>query len=394
MAKPQLLFEPASPDTTIDKESEVLWLALVLTPGLGPRRGQRLLARFPDIRQLFQASRSQLESCGLSGTVAQSLASACMIDDAITQQERAKAAGCHLLPFIHPRYPALLRTLPDPPLMLFARGNVDLLSEVCVAVVGTRRPSTYGKAAAAKLSAEIATLGICVVSGMARGIDTAAHQAALDADGNTIAVFGCGVDVLYPTENKKLAEQIAAKGLLLSEFPMGEPAYPQNFPLRNRIVSGVSDAVLVVEGAQYSGSAITARLALEQDREVFAVPGNITSRASWGPNLLIKQGAVLVQEAMDILNGLPSHSRVRLYRRMHEEAQNLPAVTTEEQPAPLDNAQRQVLARLKVDEGKLMDELMDELPEMSSSEIIAALFYLEMEGLAKQDVTQRYTRTW
>ncbi len=144
---------------------------------------------------------------------------------------------------------------------------------------------------------------------MARGIDTAAHRSALDVGGDTIAVFGCGVDLVYPAENRKLAAEIAEKGLLVSEFPMGSPAYPQNFPIRNRIISGMSVGVLVVEGAQYSGSAITAKMALEQQREVFAVPGNITSKMSWGPNLLIKQGAKLVQEWNDVLVELPADTR-------------------------------------------------------------------------------------
>ena len=147
---------------------------------------------------------------------------------------------------------------------------------------------------------------------MARGIDTAAHRAVLEAGGDTIAVFGCGVDQVYPAENRKLAEQIARDGLMLSEFPMGAPPYPQNFPIRNRIISGMSVGVLVVEGGEYSGSAITAKLAVEQNREVFAVPGNITSKMSWGPNLLIKQGAKLVQEWNDVVVELKPEDRRRL----------------------------------------------------------------------------------
>src|ERR1700694_2273359 len=150
---------------------------------------------------------------------------------------------------------------------------------------------------------------------MARGIDTAAHRSTLGIGGDTVAVFGCGVDLVYPAENRKLAADIAEKGLLLSEFPMGSPAYPQNFPIRNRIISGMSVGVLVVEGAQYSGSSITAKMALEQQREVFAVPGNITSKMSWGPNLLIKQGAKLVQEWNDVSVELPADTRRALIRK-------------------------------------------------------------------------------
>src|SRR6185295_351798 len=164
-----------------------------------------------------------------------------------------------------------------------------LLQDLMIGVVGTRRPTPYGIAAAERLAADLAQAGLTIVSGMARGIDTAAHRATLSVNGRTIAVLGCGADIVYPSENRKLAAEIAAKGLIISEFPMGAIAFPQNFPIRNRVISGLSFGLLVIEGAQYSGSAITARLALDQGREVFAVPGNITSKMSWGPNLLIKQ---------------------------------------------------------------------------------------------------------
>jgi DNA processing protein len=241
---------------------------------------------------------------------------------------------------------------------------------------------------------------------MARGVDTAAHMEALRGRGSTIAVFGCGVDVIYPAENKALAAEIAARGLILSEYPLGSPAYPQNFPVRNRIVSGISLGILVVEGAQYSGSAITARIAMEQSRLVFAVPGNITSKMSWGPNLLIKQGAVLVQDASDVLNAFPQDVRIRIYEQIYGPGGGNPATPAGQgdaegesgdtaapraQPSP---AQNRVLRVLRVDEGKTLDDLLDEFPEMSSSEIIAALFELEMEGAIRQDAGQRYTRIW
>src|SRR5581483_5930919 len=178
----------------------------------------------------------------------------------------------------------------------FARGRLELLEGSGLGIVGTRRPTPYGLAAAERLAGDLARAGLTIISGMARGIDTAAHKSALAVGGDTIAVLGCGVDVVYPSENRRLAAEISQKGLILSEFPMGSTAFPQNFPIRNRIIAGMSSGVLIVEGAQYSGSAITAKLAIDQGREVFAVPGNITSKASWGPNLLIKQGAKLVQD--------------------------------------------------------------------------------------------------
>lgn len=380
---------------TLDAETELFWLALSLVAGLGHRRGMRLVEQWGDVRQVFLASRGDLEAFGLSGSVAQSIVSGCTFEEATSQQNQARSKGCQILPQCHPHYPQMLRGVLDAPLVLFALGNLDLLHGVNVAVVGTRRPTAYGKAVAQKLARELAAMQICVVSGMARGIDTCAHRGALDAGGKTIAVYGCGLDHVYPAENRGLAEEIADKGLVLSEFAFGAAPYPQNFPLRNRVVSGISHGVLVVEGSQYSGSAITARIAMEQGREVMAVPGNITSKASWGPNLLIKQGAALINDATDVLNQLPSQERIRLYRLMHDEGPSLASTSQAELPrVPLDSHQAKVLSQLKVDEGQLLDELMERLPYLSSSEIIAALFQLEMEGFVRQDVGQRYSRVW
>ena len=190
--------------------------------------------------------------------------------------------------------------------MLFARGRVELLqvagARAWSARAVRRRTGSRWRSGSRR---DLAHAGLTIVSGMARGIDTAAHKGALAAGGDTVAVLGCGVDIVYPSENRKLYAEIAAKGLIVSEFPMGSTAFPQNFPIRNRIISGISVGVLVVEGAQYSGSAITAKLAMDQGREVFAVPGNITSKLSWGPNLLIKQGAKIVQDWNDVVVELP-----------------------------------------------------------------------------------------
>jgi DNA processing protein len=270
-----------------------------------------------------------------------------------------------------------------------------------IGVVGTRRPTAYGIAAAEKLSADLAAAQLTIVSGMARGIDTAAHKAALAANGNTIAVFGCGVDLVYPAENRRLATTIAEKGLILSEFPMGSPPYPQNFPVRNRIVSGMSVGILVVEGAQYSGSGITARLAMDQGREVFAVPGNITSRVSWGPNLLIKQGAKLVQEWNDVVVELSPDDRRRLViagqqqlgceTSEHSEASDS---TTGQAELPKDRVAKQVLGALRVDTPRHLDVLVESFSQFTSSEIIAALFELELGGLIKQLPGKNFVKVW
>ena len=262
---------------SIGREEELHWLALTLIPGLGTRMAGKLLDRFRTPQAVFRASRTELEAAGVGGAVAQSIASGCSFEDALDQQRKMAEHGAVAIVRGDPRYPALLREIFDPPILLFARGRLELLQPFHFAVVGTRRPTPYGLAAAERLSADLARAGLTIVSGMARGIDTAAHKGAFSAGGDTVAVLGCGVDVVYPSENRKLAADLTAKGLLLSEFAMGSTAFPQNFPIRNRIISGLSAGVLVVEGAQYSGSAITAKLALDQGRECFAVPGNITS---------------------------------------------------------------------------------------------------------------------
>src|SRR5579863_6941156 len=293
-------------------EDELHWLALRMVPGLGTRRIGLLLERLRTPQAIFRASASELEAVGLNGAIARSVASGCSFDDAASQQQKARESGAQLITLGDSRYPETLRKIFDPPPVLFARGRPELLSSICIAVVGTRHPTPYGVAAAEKLSGDLARAGVTIVSGMARGIDTAAHKAALAANGKTIAVLGCGVDIVYPSENRKLAAEIAARGLIVSEFPMEATAFPQNFPIRNRIISGLSCGILVIEGAQYSGSAITARLAIDQGREVFAVPGNITSKMSWGPNLLIKQGAKLIQDWNDVVVDLPQTAQRRL----------------------------------------------------------------------------------
>lgn len=373
----------------IDREEELYWLAMILVPGVGARTWNQLLERFGAPGALFRASPSELEAAGLSRAAAQSVAGGCTFEQAATQQQKMLAVGARLVVLNDPAYPPRLRSIFDPPPVLFARGRIELLDSVIVSVVGTRRPTAYGTAAAARLSYDLAAAGLTVASGMARGIDTAAHQAALEAGGNTVAVFGCGVDQVYPAENRQLAERIAEKGLLVSEFPMSTPAYPQNFPVRNRIVSGISAGVLVVEGARYSGSTITARLAVEQGRELFAVPGNITSKMSWTPNLLIKQGAKLVQQAEDVLAELPLADRLRLKR-----AEKAPPQRQTLEPEIESPVARAVLKRLRVDQPAPIDVLLEQLPQFSSSELIAALFELELLGLVRQLAGKNFVKVW
>ena len=370
-----------------------------MVPGLGTITVLRILERFKTPLKIFNATPSELEGAGLSPSMARSIASGIAFEEAAEQHERMVQSGAMLLSIHDSAYPPALREIFDPPAVLFAKGRLELLERHGIAVVGTRRPTPYGVACAERLAGDLAKAGLTIISGLARGIDTTAHRAALEVNGDTIAVLGCGVDQIYPSENRRLYEQIAENGLLLSEFPMSTPAFPQNFPIRNRIISGLSDGVLIVEGAQYSGSAITARLAGEQGREIFAVPGNITSKMSWGPNILIKQGAKLVQEWTDVTNELPANVRrdltlegqQKILQEAGEEGEDVAALLDSE---PLHVLARKILAKLEVDRPQQLEALLESFDGVSSSEMIAALFDLELSGLVRQLPGKNFIKVW
>jgi DNA processing protein len=382
----------------LTSDESLYWLALRMSAGVGTRKAGRLVEIFRTPQAIFRASRSELEAAGLSAAVAQSLVSGCAFEEAAEQQRMAARLGVELVPMVDARYPARLREIFDPPPLLYARGRVELLGNLMLGVVGTRRPTSYGMQVATRLSKDLSEAGLTITSGMARGIDTAAHRAVLEAGGDTIAVFGCGVDEVYPAENRKLAESIAEKGLVISEFPMGAPPYPQNFPVRNRIISGMSAGVLVVEGGEYSGSTITAKLASEQNREMFAVPGNVTSKMSWGPNLLIKQGAKLVQEWNDVVMELKGEDRRRLVEQCRNKLNQKDILADESKsafPASETNSNaRAILKALKHDAPVGLDALMETIEGLDTSDIIAGLFELELGGLVRQLPGKSYIKVW
>lgn len=392
----------AAPEFALTQDDELHWLALRMVPGLGTRKAVLLVQAFQTPQRIFRASRSELEAAGMSPGVAQNISSGIAFEEAVDQQQRLKDSGAELVPLADPRYPAMLREIFDAPLALFVRGRVELLGTLMLGVVGTRRPTPYGTTVAQRLAKDLAVAGLTIASGMARGIDTAAHRAVLEAGGDTVAVFGCGIDEVYPSENRKLAEQIGEQGLLISEFPMATPAYPQNFPVRNRIISGMSAGVLVVEGGEYSGSSITAKLAAEQNREVFAVPGNVTSKMSWGPNLLIKQGAKLVQEWNDVAVELKPEDRRRLVDQCRNRLK-LNDIQTDESSVDAQSSLfsvemrgivQAVLRELKPDAPVGLDQLIDTVAGASPSEIIAALFELELAGQVRQLPGKSFLRVW
>jgi DNA processing protein len=282
--------------------------------------------------------------------------------------------------------------------VIYVRGNSRALSRPGIAVVGTRHPTPYGIGMAERLSCDLAARGMVIFSGLARGVDAASHRGAIHARGKTVAVFGTGVDVIYPRENKKMIDPILeCGGALISEFPLQAFPAPQNFPIRNRIISGLSLGVLVVEAGEYSGTRITARCALEQSRELFAVPGNVTSRNSWGPNTLIKQGAKLTATWEDVWEELPAEIKQQL------ESEWEPAASDQKpQPSSLFNndeqltpREKKILAALKTDELTHIDMLIEKLePEVSSSEIFAALFELELNGKIKQMPGKNFVKSF
>jgi len=374
----------ASSDRTVETTARQ-WLALALTPGLGPTRGRRLVEFFGGVNAVFQASLTELEATGIQAASAQSLGTGRSLELAQDELARAAAANVKVISVDDSAYPSQLKQIYDPPLILYVRGDYAVISQPGIALVGTRHPTPYGLGMAERLSCDLAARGLVIFSGMARGVDTAGHRGALAGKGKTVAVFGTGVDVTYPKENTRLMDQILASGgAVISEFPMATFAAPQNFPIRNRIVSGISLGVLVVEAAEYSGTRITARCALEQSRDVYAVPGNVTNKNSWGPNTLIKQGAKLVATWEDVWEELPTDVRLRLQPLGADES---PAGQTASlfQENELPPHEKKIFALLKADEATHIDEIVERLePGLSSSEIFAALFELELAGKVKQ----------
>jgi len=377
-------------------EQTLQWLALGLTPGLGPTRARRLVEHFGNVTAVFRASLTELEATGLLAVSAQALGTGKSMELAQEEMGKAKAAGVQVLTLDDPAYPPHLRQIYDPPLVLYVRGDVNVLSQPGIAVVGTRHPTPYGTGMAERLSIDLVAHGLAIFSGMARGVDTAAHRGAIAAKGKTVAVFGTGVDVLYPKENSRLSEQILSLGgALISEFALGTFAAPQNFPIRNRIISGVSIGVLVVEAAEYSGTRITARCALEQNRDVFAVPGNVTNKNSWGPNTLIKQGAKLVATWEDVWEELPENIRLALTPARTDESPTGETASLFSSNDPLSPHERRIFALLKADEATHIDEIVERLePELSSSEIFAALFELELAGKVRQLAGKNFVKAF
>ena len=361
------------------------WIALNMTPGVGPRAATKLLERFGSAESVFRATRGELELLRLRPETIQSILNREFYDKAVEEFEKVKNLGGDVLILDDGSYPNLLREIADPPIVLYVKGNWrECLESTCVAIVGSRRCSTYGENASELIARDLAEHGICVVSGFARGIDSAAHRGAILAKGKTIAVFGTGIDNVYPKENARLAAEILdGGGALVSQFPLGTPPLKDNFPYRNRIISGLAYGVLIVEASEKSGSLITARLAMEQNREVLAVPGNITSKNSFGTNYLIKSGAKLVQQWQDVVAELPSEIAAnilppKLDTKDAETESNQPEL----EPAGLNENERTIWLALSTDEATHIDPLLDK-SGLNFGDLNAALLGLEMRELIR-----------
>ena len=356
------------------------WLALSLTRGIAARLSARLLKRFGSPESVFCASLRQLEGCEVHAATAQAV----FKKEAFKRAEKELAAiraipGCQLVNWSEPEYPQTLLQIYDPPVLLYVRGDAQILNAPSLAVVGTRRPTLYGTQMADRLARDLAACGIVIVSGLARGIDAIAHQGTVTANGRTIGVLGTGIDVCYPKENKKLYEKVLERGAILSEFPLGTHPAPENFPIRNRIVAGIPLGAIIIEGAQYSGSLITARLAMEFGREVFGVPGNVTQAVSFAPNLLIKQGAKLVTCAEDVIEELPTPVRAAFTKLEQPEAEQRNLLVAQS----LTGSGQKIYALLSSDEPRPIDDIV-KATGLNSSDVLATLFDLEMKGFVRQ----------
>lgn len=353
------------------------WIGFNLIRGIGSAKFSLLLNHFGDLERAWEASASELAAAGLDRRSVEAILARRSQVSPEEELNRLDQYRIKVITWNDPEYPHRLKEIDSSPPVLYVRGSLLPDDECCIAIVGTRRASAYGRQSAEELAGDLARNGITIVSGLARGIDTVAHEASLQAGGRTIAVSACGLDMVYPSSNAALARRIIEQGALISEFPLGATPRAEHFPLRNRIISGMSLGVLVVEAGERSGALITAHQAAEQNREVFAVPGNIFSSSSKGTNNLIQEGAKLVRNCSDIFEEL-----------------NLSVVAEQlemKEIVPASDVESQLLSYLS-SEGTYIDEICHRsgLPISAVSGIITML---ELKGLAKQVGNATYALT-
>jgi DNA processing protein len=369
----------------IDRDEFSAWLRLLDTPGVGRESARALLARFGAAEAVIGASTSARESIVAPGVAAALSRPPEHFDDRFDAAWRWLTGGGDerrdVVVVGDPRYPQLLLESADPPLLLYARGRIELLQAPAIAIVGSRNPTPQGLANARGFASHLSRTGWVVVSGLALGIDAAAHEGALEGGAGTIAVVGTGLDQIYPARHRALTERIAAEGLVISEFAIGTPALPEHFPIRNRIIAGLGRGTLVVEAALQSGSLITARVAAESGRDVFAIPGSIHSPLSRGCHALIKQGAKLVDSAADIVDELPAPAPAAPVGPIETTPTSAPAPAARKDP---------VLDALGFDPIGL-DALIARTGR-SAADLSAHLLDLELQGRVARLAGQRFQR--
>ncbi len=357
----------------------VCLLRLLSVPGIGHQKIRHLVKRFGSVKSAVNAGEVALVQSGIvNRQAAQQIKSAETGRYAETQLRRAERMGVRIITLWNAHYPELLKKIHDPPVLLYLQGSGRFFGSRSIAVVGTRNPTEYGRRMAAKISAELTGSGLQIVSGFARGIDTCAHRSVIERDGSTIAVLGCGVDIEYPAANKSLREKILEKGLLVSEFPLGAEPAPVHFPRRNRIISGLTSGTVVIEAAERSGALITAYNALEQGREVFALPGQVGFSNSRGPHRLIKEGAKLIEGAADIFEELPFLEIGMLSPGPRASA------------SPLSGFEKQIWDLLE-NEPKHIDRITSELGR-KTPEVLAQLLTMELKNCVRQMNGMRFMR--
>ncbi|MBI1257470.1 MAG: DNA-protecting protein DprA [Chloroflexi bacterium] len=354
------------------------WLGFSLVPGIGPKRLLLLARAFGTLQSAWEAGEKPLREAGLDGEASANLLRMRSQVDLDREMAKIERAGARLLTPEDAEFPSLLKNLPDPPLALYVRGTLTAQDDLALSIVGTRKATPYGRDASAYFARQLAQQGVTIISGLAHGIDSAAHRGALDVGGRTLAVMGCGIDRIYPSDNAELARQIIEHGALISEFPVGSKPEARHFPRRNRIISGLSLGVLVVEAPEQSGAMITATLAAEQGRDVFAVPGSIFSGASGGTNRLIQDGAKLVLTVDDILDELNiAHRKVE-------------ARVITKRIAPSGEKEAALLRYLGADPLPI-DDLVRQ-SGLSAAEALGILTLLELQGYVENDGRGKYRR--
>lgn len=351
------------------------WLAISRVTHIGPARIERLVRRFGTLGSAWSAPRDELRTVLETRPLGELLATRERIDPR-RELERVSALGIGVVHPGHPGYPRLLAEISGYPAVLYVRGELTPADDAAVAIVGTRRATAYGRQSAERIAAELGRAGVTVISGLARGIDGAAHRAALEAGGRTIAVLGSGPDVIYPNEHRLLADQIIGTGAIVSELPPGAKPDAQHFPARNRIISGMSLGVVVIEAPIRSGALITATFAADQGREVFVVPGSVFAPSSEGTNALLRDGARLVRDGADVLEDLNLGTQS--------------IVSAKQTELPLEENERLLLAALG-SEPRHIDELADETG-LAASQVGAVMLTMELKGLVRNYGAQYYVR--